>query len=234
MQVPSLNIHTNQDAENPSVAGGSAADRDQARPVGDLAGDRSESRTGAGKDRSSRSSRLGPGRADLHGVKPAGAVDGTGMFRRSAASAGTRSGSSGSDRQTRPMNVDRTRDGIEPDIAFTGASDSGAVGRLVRERQQCGDSLNNNEMVFAAKGVAPSAAPPPTGTVDGGFNWVAVGATGSGVLDASAHGGNCGTSVANEEALLAQQGRDGGCRGPAGRIGHDDGRQPHGSVGRLG
>ena len=39
VQVPSLNIHTDQDAENPSVAGGSAVDRDEARSVGHLAGD---------------------------------------------------------------------------------------------------------------------------------------------------------------------------------------------------
>ena len=96
------------------------------------------------------------------------------------------------------MNVDRTRDGIEPDIAFTGSERHRAVGRLVRDRHQRATRCNNNEMVFAAKGVAPSTTPPPTGTVDGGFNWVAVGGTGSGVLDNSAHGGICGTSTANE------------------------------------
>ena len=37
--VPSLNIHTDQDAENPSVAGGSAVDPTKPGPVGDLAGD---------------------------------------------------------------------------------------------------------------------------------------------------------------------------------------------------
>ena len=97
------------------------------------------------------------------------------------------------------LNVDRTRDGVEPDIAFTGANDS--VPWVVwYEQNASGAGLNNNEMVFAAKAVAPSTTTPPTGTVDGGFNWIAVGSGAQGVLDNSAGGGFCGQSVANEDA----------------------------------
>lgn len=68
------------------------------------------------------------------------------------------------------------------------------------EQNNSADGLHNNEMVFAAKAVAPSASTPPTGTVDGGFNWISVGGTGQGVLDNSAHGGFCGQSPDNEAA----------------------------------
>jgi hypothetical protein len=59
-------------------------------------------------------------------------------------------------------------------------------------------------MVFAAKGVNPTALPSlPSGTVDGGFAWVSVGngtTTGTqGVLDNSSGGGFCGQSNTNEE-----------------------------------
>ena len=98
------------------------------------------------------------------------------------------------------LNVDRTRDGVEPDIAFTGANDS--VPWVVwYEQNASGAGLNNNEMVFAAKAVAPSTTAPPTGTVDGGFNWVAVGSGAQGVLDNSAAAAaSVAQSVANEDA----------------------------------
>ena len=196
-QVPSLNIHTDQDAENPSVAGGSAADPTKPGPWVTWQ-ETGANAPGTGKDQIFTVKPLGPGTANCDGIKPVGVSDGTGHVPAIGGFCWNQVGVErlGPDPS---MNVDRTRDGIEPDIAFTGASD--AVPWVVwYEKGTSADGLNNNEMVFAAKGVAPSAAPPPTGTVDGGFNWVAVGGTGSGVLDASAHGGNCGTSVANEEA----------------------------------
>jgi hypothetical protein len=69
-------------------------------------------------------------------------------------------------------------------------------------------------MVFAANGVAPSVSTPPTGTVDGGFNWVSVGSGGQGVLDASAHSGVCGQSLAHEAACSLNQNPDANAEDP--------------------
>ncbi len=206
--VPSLNIHTDQAAENPSVAGGSAADPTKPGPwvtwqeIGANA-------PGAGKNQIFVEKPLGPGQANCSGVKPAAADP-------AAAPVGgfcwqqvgvERLGADPS------LNVDRTRDGIEPDVAFTGAND--AVPWVVwYEQNASADGLRNNEMVFAAKGVAPSASTPPTGTVDGGFNWVSVGGTGQGVLDDSAHGGFCGQSLDNEAACSLNKSADANAEDP--------------------
>jgi hypothetical protein len=60
--------------------------------------------------------------------------------------------------------------------------------------------LRNNDMVFAARATAPSLASPPSGAVDGGFDWTAVGAGSSGVLDRSGSSpfGPCAQSAAAE------------------------------------
>ncbi len=195
--VPSLNIHTDQSAENPSVAGGSAADPTKPGPWVTWQ-ETGANPPGAGNEQIFTVKPTGPGAANCNGVKPAGATDGSGNVPAIGGFCWNQVGVErlGADPS---MNVDRTRDGVEPDIAFTGAND--AVPWVVwYEQGTSADGLNNNEMVFAAKGVPPSTATPPTGTVDGGFNWVAVGGTGSGVLDNSAHGGFCGTNTANEQA----------------------------------
>jgi hypothetical protein len=192
--VPSLNIHTNEDAENPSVAGGSAANPAAPGPwvtwqeIGANA-------PGAGKNQVfvEKSIPISPAQPSCAGVKPA-AADPTVVGGFCWQQVGVeRLGGDPS------LNVDRTRDGVEPDIAFTGPSDS--VPWVVwYEQNASGAGLNNNEMVFAAKATAPSATAPPTGTVDGGFNWTAVGSGAQGVLDDSTGGGVCGQSVANENA----------------------------------
>ena len=77
--VPSLNIRTNQDAENPSVAGGSAADATAPGPW--VTWEETTSAPVSGKDQIFVSRPLGPGRAAQScdtGVTPAGTVDGTG------------------------------------------------------------------------------------------------------------------------------------------------------------
>jgi hypothetical protein len=192
--VPSLNIHTNQDAENPSVAGGSAADPTKPGPwvtwqeIGANA-------PGVGKNQIFVEKPLGPGQTNCNGVKPAAAdpaLAPVGGFCWQQVGVERLGGDPS-------LNVDRTRDGIEPDIAFTGPNDS--VPWVVwYEQNASGAGLNNNEMVFAAKATVPSVTTPPTGTVDGGFNWTAVGSAGQGVLDNSTGGGVCGQSVANENA----------------------------------
>jgi hypothetical protein len=193
--VPSLNIHTNQDAENPSVAGGSADPTKAPGPwvtwqeIGANA-------PGAGKNQIFVEKPLGPGQLNCNGVKPMAADPSAppiGGFCWQQVGVERLGGDPS-------LNVDRTRDGIEPDIAFTGPNDS--VPWVVwYEQNASGAGLNNNEMVFAAKATAPSATTPPTGTVDGSFNWTAVGGNGAqGVLDNSSGGGTCGQSVANEKA----------------------------------
>jgi hypothetical protein len=192
--VPSLNINTNQNAENPSVAGGSAVDPTKPGPwvtwqeIG-------ASAPGAGKQQIFVEKPIGPSAANCTGVKPA-AADGN------AAPIGGFCWQQVGVERLGPdpsLNVDRTRDGIEPDIAFTGANDS--VPWVVwYENGPTGTTglgaLRSNELVFAAKGVAPGT---PTGTVDGGVNWIAVGSTGQGVLDATAvSGGPCGASATAE------------------------------------
>jgi hypothetical protein len=193
--VPSLNIHTNEDAENPSVAGGSTLNPAAPGPwvtwqeIGANA-------PGAGKNQIFVEKPIGPGQTNCLNVTPA-AADPTaapiGGFCWQQVGVERLGGDPS-------LNVDRTRDGVEPDIAFTGPSDS--VPWVVwYEQNASGAGLNNNEMVFAAKATAPSATTPPTGTVDGGFNWTAVGGNGAqGVLDNSAGGGFCGQSAANENA----------------------------------
>jgi hypothetical protein len=194
VQVPSLNIHTNQDAENPVVAGGSAVPPAAPGPWVTWQ-ETGANAPGLGKNQIFVEKPIGPNAPNCVGVTPAAetpaaAPVGGFCFQQVGVE---RLGGDPS------LNVDRTRDGIEPDIAFTGPNDS--VPWVVwYEQNASGAGLNNNEMVFAAKAVAPSATTPPTGTVDGGFNWIAVGSGTQGVLDNSAGGGFCGQSVANENA----------------------------------
>jgi hypothetical protein len=96
------------------------------------------------------------------------------------------------------LNIDPSRDGVEPDFTFTGANDT--VPWVVwYEKNNSHLGLNDNEQVFAAKAVADAAA-------DGGFHWVAVGSGTAGqtnVLDRSgaAHGfGACAESTSAENA----------------------------------
>jgi hypothetical protein len=95
------------------------------------------------------------------------------------------------------LNIDPTRNGIEPDFAFTGPNDT--VPWVVwYETDASGIGLRGNEMVFAAKAV-------PDPTADGGFHWQAVG-NGTrqqvNVLDRSGTKGfgACAESVAAEDA----------------------------------
>lgn len=194
--VPSLNINTNEDAVNPAIAGGSAADPTKPGPwvawqeIGAHA-------PGAGKNQIFVSKPLGPGQTNCAGVVPV-AID------PSAAPIGgfcwQQVGIERIGDVDPSLNVDRTRDGIEPDIAFTGANDSVPWVVWYETGNTAVGGLHNNDMVFAAKGVTPSAAPPPTGTVSGGFNWVAVGRSAQGVLDDTTAGGTCVASATAEGA----------------------------------
>jgi hypothetical protein len=196
--VPSLNIHTDQDAINPAIAGGSAADPTKPGPW------ITWQETGANAP--------GLAKQQIFVAKPSGAnpanCNGFKLGNANLANApvgGFCFGQVGIERlgADPTLNVDRTRDGVEPDIAFTGPSD--AVPWVVwyeqNPTQTTGvNKLHDNEMVFAAKAVAPGT-PPPTGTVDGGFDWTAVGNNGQGVLDNTA--GNGGVCAANAQSEAA-------------------------------
>ncbi|MBV8504731.1 MAG: hypothetical protein JOZ11_02810 [Alphaproteobacteria bacterium] len=138
---------------------------------------------------------IGPGAANCDGVTPAGVAVGghvpaIGGFCWQQTGI-PRVGPGGADPS---LNVDPTRNGIEPDITFTGANDS--VPWVVwYETNSSSIGLQNNEMVFAAKGISDGVA------ANGGFHWVVVGNTLSGTLDRTgAHGfGTCASSVSSEQ-----------------------------------
>jgi hypothetical protein len=189
--VPSLNIHTGRDAENPVVAGGAAVAGANPGPwitwqeIGNAA-------PGTGKDQIFVSKPLGPSQANCDGVKPVGVNDGTGHVPAVGGFCFNQVGIERIGAADPSLNVDRGRDGIEPDIAFTGTNDT--VPWVVwYETGPHGDvpSGHDNEMVFAAKGTSNGAA-------DGGFQWTAVGTGGTGLLDNTANGGACGASAAAE------------------------------------
>ena len=189
--VPSLNIHTNQDAENPSVAGGNAGNPPNPAAPGPWI-TWQETSTANGKDQIFVERPIGPGKTDCSGVTPGGTA---------AAPAGgfcwqqTGIPRFGSPALDPSLNVDPARDGIEPDIGFTGAQDS--VPWVVwYETGAAGTGLQGpNGMVFAAKGVNDG------GAADGGFHWVVVGNGGQGNLDASINGtGTCAVSIGAEQA----------------------------------
>jgi hypothetical protein len=201
VQVPSLNINTNQDAENPSVAGGSAVDPTNPGPWITW----QETSTASGNhDQIFVDKPLGPARTDCTGVTPVGTTPAGGFcFQQTGIK---RVGSPTLDPS---LNVDPTRNGVEPDIAFTGAND--AVPWVVwYEKDATGTAalhqLQSNEMVFAARGISDA-------TADGGFRWQVVGQGLQGVLDTTGanHGfGACGETPGSEAqcSLNANTGAD--------------------------
>src|SRR5205807_1274836 len=95
---------------------------------------------------------IGPGAANCDGVTPAGVpvaghVPATGGFCFQQTGIPRVAGSDPS------LNVDTSRNAVEPDIAFTGAND-GVPWIVWYEKDSSGNELHENEMVFAAKGVS--------------------------------------------------------------------------------
>jgi hypothetical protein len=196
--VPSLNIHTNQEAENPSVAGGSAVDPTKPGPWITWQETTESPTPGAPQIFTVRP--IGPGAANCDGVKPEGVAEGghvpaIGGFCWQQVGV-PRVGPGGADPS---LNVDPTREGVEPDIAFTGASDGVPwvvwyEEGLTELEGPLAEPLHENEMVFAAKAVKDGEAK------NGEFHWVAVGTHGSGTLDTSGANkfGSCAESASNE------------------------------------
>jgi len=201
--VPSLNIHTDRTAENPSVAGGATVAGND--PVPWIVWEEND----GSADDADESRQIFVSK----GVKQPGAGTPCTGFRPSAANNvnGFCWQQVGLDRlpsgQSTPpddtidptLNIDPTRAGVEPDIAFTGRNDTVVWVVWYEEGPTKLTGLRSNQMVFASKAVAQA-------TADGGFQWVAVGngtAGQSNVLDVSGatnHFGPCAESQAAEDA----------------------------------
>src|SRR4051794_28934572 len=204
--VPSLNIHTDRTAENPALVGGAAVAGND--PVPWVAW---HEKDGAGTDDAAKDE-IFASRAikqtDCHLNQPGGGTSvstfcwqQTGLKRLDP---GALAPSATGDPT---LNIDPTRDGVEPDFAFTAKNDT--VPWVVwYEQNASGIGLRGTEQVFAAKAVP--------GTGDGGFHYVAVGRGTAGQvnpLDASGatHGfGPCAESQAQEDkcSLNAAPGHD--------------------------
>src|SRR5213592_2634396 len=199
--LPSLNIHTDRTAENPSVAGGAAVAG--ADPVPWVAWEEND---GVASDTTLRQifvakalKQATAGAACPDGTKPAGGNNENGFCWQQVGLDRLDPDSPTSlDKGDPTLNVDPTRSGVEPDIAFTGKDDTVAWVVWYEEDPTGISGLRNNDMVFAAKIVADA-------TADGGFHWRAVGNGTAGqtnVLDTSGtHGfGSCAESQDAEDA----------------------------------
>src|SRR5437667_1684356 len=200
--LPSLNVHTLRTAENPSVAGGAAIAGND--PVPWITWEEND---GGATDAAALRQifvakavkQAVPGTACPVGTEPTGGIDVNGFcWQQVGLDRLNPSGPLPSDSGDPTLNIDPTRSGVEPDIAFTGPNDTVAWVVWYEEDPSQIDGLRNNDMVCAAKIVAD-------GTADGGFHWIAVGNGTAGqtnILDTSgAHGfGNCAESQDAEDA----------------------------------
>ncbi|MFN8121894.1 MAG: hypothetical protein U0237_05640 [Thermoleophilia bacterium] len=192
-KAPSLNINTDLAAENPAVFGG--ATTAGADPVPWVAWQELDGPAGTRREQIfvSRGVKAAAGQASCTGFSPGDGPVVNGFCWQQTGIARVSRTSLKSDNATdASLNVDTTRDAIEPDGAFTGPGDT--VPWVVwYETGPSPRGLAGNEMVFAAKAVRDDAA-------KGGFHWVAVGRAGSGILDASDSGGPCAANGVAEAA----------------------------------
>src|SRR5438876_1003218 len=198
--IPSLNIHTNRTAENPSVAGGATVAGND--PVPWIIWEEND---GPVDDDSTRQIFVAKGvkqtaaGTPCTGFKPSEANNMNGFcFQQVGLERFASAQSTPPDDTVDPsLNIDPTRAGVEPDIAFTGKDDKVVWAVWYEEGESKIPGLRSNEMVFAAKAVANPSA-------DGGFQWVAVGSgtAGTNVLDNSGANkfGPCAASAENEDA----------------------------------
>jgi hypothetical protein len=198
-RVPSLNIHTGKDAENPVVAGGAAVANND--PVPWIAWQEEDGNVNGSGDHdqifvSKGVKQAVPG-APCNGFKPSNAVSVSlfcwqqvGLDRLDPNGGSLSTGDA-------TLNIDPSRNGVEPDIAFTGAADTVAW-VLWYEKDASRLGLRDNGQVFAARIVADP-------TADGGFNWRSVGSGTAALVQTldttGANGfGTCSASVAAEDA----------------------------------
>ncbi len=197
--APSLNIHTDKEAENPSVAGGAAVPG--ADPVPWVAWEEQDGNVAGSGNHSqifvSKGVKQAAPKTPCTGFKPSDAAS-VSLFCWQQVGLDRLAENAGSSSTGDPtLNVDPSRNGVEPDIAFTGAGDSVAW-TVWYEKDKSNIGLRDNEQVFAARIVKDP-------TADGGFNWKAVGngtATTINTLDTTAANqfGSCAASTAAEDA----------------------------------
>ena len=203
VQVPSLNIHTNRDAENPAVAGG--ATNAANAPVPWVTWQEVDSASATGPQQIFTSKGVKPTTGTTcptdgaNPIKPAPAAGQGAIGGFCWQQVGIDRVDSGQSSTDPSLNVDTKRDGIEPDMAFTGTGDT--VPWVVwyetsnaATPHPPSPGLHNNEMVFAAKATSNPSA-------DGQFQWTAVGRTGapgSGVLDTTGGFGACAANAGAE------------------------------------
>src|SRR5438876_4292824 len=169
--LPSLNIHTDRTAENPSVAGGAAVAG--ADPVPWVVWEEND---GVASDTTLRQifvvkglKQATAGAACPVGTLPAGENNENGFcWQQVGLERLDPTSPTPLDKGDPTLNIDPTRSGVEPDIAFTGKDDTVAWVVWYEEDPTGISGLRNNDMVFASKIVAEGAA-------DGGFHWLAVG-----------------------------------------------------------
>jgi hypothetical protein len=208
--LPSLNVHTLRTAENPSVAGGAAVAGNDPVPWVTW-----EENDGVPDDDTTRrqifvEKALEQDAADMPcpaGTKPAGGINLNGFCWQLVGVGRLNPSEPTSLPAGDPtLNVDPTRSGVEPDVAFTGPNDTVAWVVWYEEDSTGIEGLRDNDMVFAARIVADE-------TAVGGFHWRAVGNGTAGrndVLDTSGTNGfgNCAESRDAEDACsLNVQGR---------------------------
>jgi hypothetical protein len=200
--IPSLNIHTDRTAEDPSVAGGATVAGND--PVPWIVW---KEHDGGPTDDAARVQifvakgvkQAVTGTA-CTGFKPAGGNNVNGFcWQQVGLDRLDPSSPTPSTSGDPTLNIDPTRDGQDPDIAFTGANDTVAWAVWYEEGPTGLSGLRTNQQVFAAKIVSDAAA-------DGAFHWQAVGRGTAGlkqVLDTSGatHGfGPCAESQVAEDA----------------------------------
>jgi hypothetical protein len=196
--IPSLNINTDKEAENPSVAGGAAVAG--ADPVPWVAWEEEDGNVnGSGNHDQifvSKGVKQAAPKQPCTGFKPSSAAS-VSAFCWQQVGLDRLAKDGGSSATGDPtLNIDPSRNGVEPDIAFTGPNDTVAW-TLWYEKDPSNIGLRNNEQVFAARIVKDAAA-------DGGFSWRAVGNGTAGqnnILDTSGNGfGPCAASTTAEDA----------------------------------
>jgi|GEM_PF-5334116 len=198
--VPSLNIHTDKEAENPSVAGGATVPGNA--PVPWVAWQEQDGNVNASGNHDqifvSKGVKQASAQLPCTGFKPSASAS-VSAFCWQQVGADRLAASGGSSPSGDPsLNVDPSRNGIEPDNAFTGPSDKVAW-TVWYETGSSALGLRGNDQVFAAKIVADPNA-------DGGFHWQAVGggtAATTNPLDTSSSPpgfGPCAASASAEDA----------------------------------
>jgi hypothetical protein len=169
-KVPSLNIHTDQEAENPAVAGGAVTPGND--PVPWVAWQEDD-----GGPPSSATNQIfvsrGIKQTDCSQNQPGGGTS-VSSFCWQQVGLGRLAADSHDPGDDPSLNVDPTRNGIEPDIAFTGPNDSVPWVVWYEVDDTAISGLHDNDMVFAAKAVNDG---------NGRFHWVTVGNRASGTLD---------------------------------------------------